>query len=114
MFCIVHCLLPCFCAATKETPKRKYTKKHSRFYRFQLIDGQAVIRDKDRHIQDEDLLQRCTKKDLISKVKLLRERLKDSKETNTERARKMIMKDFIIREKDQEIEELKAKLSVGT
>ena len=112
MFCVVHCLLPCLCAATKETPKRKYTKKHPRFYRFQLIDGQAVFRDKD--CTDEDLLQRCTKKELISKVKLLRERLKDSKETNTERARKMIMKDFIIREKDQEIEELKAKLSVGT
>ena len=87
----MHCLLRCLCAATAEIPKRKYTKKHPRFNRFQLVDGDAVLRDDDRDIPQEVQLERCTKKDLIGKVKLLQERLKD-----------------------QEIEELKAKLSVGT
>lgn len=113
-YVIILSFPPCTCTESQESPsKRKYSKRHPRFFRFQMVDGEAIVRKPDGSITLPDPLQKCTKADLIQKVKRLTNELNDAKEAISERNQKLKMKDLIIQNSENEMAALTAKMSVG-
>ena len=78
-----------------------------------MVDGEAIVTKPDGSITLPDPLQKCTKADLIQKVKRLTNELNDAKEAISERNQKLKMKDLIIQNSENEMAALTAKMSVG-